>query len=42
MGTELSIVDGFHNHNILKHRRKKGSLKAVYEQRKLEKVQETS
>lgn len=36
-GDRVSIVDEDHNHGILKERRKKGSLKIVYEQRKLAK-----
>ncbi|KAM7363408.1 modifier of mdg4 isoform 18-T19 [Cochliomyia hominivorax] len=36
-GDRVSIVDEEHNHGILKERRKKGSLKVVYEQRKLAK-----
>ncbi|XP_013102017.1 modifier of mdg4 isoform X19 [Stomoxys calcitrans] len=38
-GDRVSIVDEDHNHGILKERRKKGSLKYVYEQRKLAKEQ---
>lgn len=33
-GKQLEIVEREHNHNILKKRRKKGTLKAFYEQRK--------
>lgn len=35
-GDRVSIVDEYHNHPIVRERRKKGSLKYVYEQRKLE------
>ncbi|XP_067618554.1 modifier of mdg4-like isoform X11 [Eurosta solidaginis] len=35
-GDRVSIVDEDHNHPIVRERRKKGSLKYVYEQRKLE------
>ncbi|XP_023309276.1 modifier of mdg4-like isoform X13 [Lucilia cuprina] len=40
-GDRVSIVDEDHNHGILKERRKKGSLKIVYEQRKLAKERKT-
>lgn len=33
-GKQLEIVEREHNHKILRQRRKKGSLKAFYEQRK--------
>ncbi|XP_017475185.1 PREDICTED: modifier of mdg4 isoform X7 [Rhagoletis zephyria] len=35
-GDRVSIVDEDHNHPIVRERRKKGTLKCVYEQRKLE------
>ncbi|XP_011198634.2 modifier of mdg4 isoform X13 [Bactrocera dorsalis] len=35
-GDRVSIVDESHNHPIVRERRKKGTLKYVYEQRKLE------
>ncbi|XP_054085997.1 modifier of mdg4 isoform X15 [Zeugodacus cucurbitae] len=35
-GDRVSIVDEYHNHPIVRERRKKGTLKYVYEQRKLE------
>ncbi|XP_059611349.1 modifier of mdg4-like isoform X8 [Phlebotomus argentipes] len=38
-GKQLEIVDSHHNHKILTERRKKGSLKALYDERK-QKLQE--
>lgn len=38
-GDRVSIVEEDHNHEILIERRKKGSLKRVYEERKLAKTQ---